>query len=77
MEVPKKISYSLINDYLECPFKYFCKRILKLDVTTNKLTPSKASQIAMTYTNENATQYESGNGVIEKEIQNIKNRRRF
>ena len=31
MEVPKKISYSLINDYLECPFKYFCKRVLKLD----------------------------------------------
>ena len=32
------------------------KVLLKLDVTTNKLTPSKASQIAMTYTNENTSE---------------------
>lgn len=42
---------------------------INLDITLSKLTASKTDKIVMTYTNENATQYESGNGVIEKEIQ--------
>ncbi len=44
---------------------------LNLDITLSKLTPSKTDKIVMTYTNENATQYDGGtteNGIIEKEI---------
>lgn len=45
---------------------------LNLDITLSKLTPSIKDKIIMTYTNENATQYDNGaieNGVIEKEIE--------
>ena len=44
---------------------------LNLDITLSKLAPSKADKITMTYTNENATQYDSGTagyGLIEKDI---------
>ena len=44
---------------------------LNLDITLSKLAPSKTDKIVMTYTNENATQYDggtTGSGVIEKEI---------
>ena len=43
-----------------------------LDITLSKLASSKKDKIIMTYTNENATQYESettGSGIIEKEIE--------
>lgn len=45
---------------------------LDLDITLSKLASSKKDKIIMTYTNENATQYESettGSGIIEKEIE--------
>ena len=45
---------------------------LNLDLTLSKLAPSKKDKITMTYTNENATQYEGGTtdcGVIEKDIE--------
>lgn len=45
---------------------------IDLDITLSKLTPSKKDKITMTYTNENATQYDSetaGYGIIEKEIE--------
>ena len=44
---------------------------LDLDITLSKLSPSKKDKIIMTYSNENATQYEGGTrdlGIIEKEI---------
>ena len=44
---------------------------LNLDITLSKLAPSKADKITMTYTNENATQYDNGTtgyGLIEKDI---------
>ena len=44
---------------------------LNLDITLSKLAPSKNDKITMTYTNENATKYDSetnGYGIIEKEI---------
>lgn len=44
---------------------------LNLNITLSKLTPSKADKIIMTYTNENATQYDGGTtdvGVVEKSI---------
>ena len=45
---------------------------LDLDITLSKLAASKKDKITMTYTNENAIQYDSettGNGVIEKDIE--------
>ena len=45
---------------------------LDLDITLSKLASSKKDKIIMTYTNENATQYESEtteSGVIEKDIE--------
>lgn len=45
---------------------------LNLDITLSKLAPSKTDKIVMTYTNENATQYDGGTtavGIIEKEIE--------
>lgn len=45
---------------------------LDLNIKLSKFTPSKKDKIIMTYTNENARQYDSGtaeNGVIEKEIE--------
>ena len=45
---------------------------LDLDITLSKLAPSKKDKMVMTYTNENATQYDNGaveNGSIEKEIE--------
>lgn len=44
---------------------------LNLDITLSKLAPSKKDKITMTYTNENATQYDSGTagyGIIEKDV---------
>ena len=44
---------------------------LNLDITLSKLAPSKKDKITMTYTNDNATQYEGGTkdkGVIEKSM---------
>lgn len=44
---------------------------LNLDITLSKLEPSKLDKIIMTYTNENAKQYDNGStekGIIEKEI---------
>ena len=44
---------------------------LNVNITLSKLAPSKTDKIIMTYTNENATQYEGGkseSGVVEKEI---------
>lgn len=44
---------------------------LNLDITLSKLAASKKDKITMTYTNENATKYDSettGYGVIEKDI---------
>lgn len=45
---------------------------LNLDITLSKLAASKKDKISMTYTNENATQYDSateGYGIIEKDIE--------
>ena len=45
---------------------------LDLDITVSKLAASKKEEITMTYTNENATQYDSetvGYGVIKKEVE--------
>ena len=45
---------------------------IDIDVTLSKLASSKKDKITMTYTNENATQFDSetvGNGIIEKEIE--------
>ena len=44
---------------------------LNLDITLSKLAASKKDKITMTYTNENATQYDNGTtgyGVIEKDV---------
>ena len=44
---------------------------INLDITLSKTTPSKQDKIVMTYTNENATQYEGGTtdvGTVEKTI---------
>ena len=44
---------------------------LNLDITLSKLAASKKDKITMTYTNENATKYDSdtlGYGIIEKEV---------
>ncbi len=45
---------------------------LNLDITLSKLAPSKTDKFVMTYTNENAIQYDGGTtdaGVIEKNIE--------
>ena len=45
---------------------------LNLDITLSKLAPSKKDKITMTYTNENATQYDgdtSEQGIVEKEVE--------
>ena len=47
---------------------------IHLSLTLSKLTPSVTDKITVTYTNENATQYDGGRtdmGVVEKEIQII------
>lgn len=34
MPKPFKLSYSDMHDYYQCPFKYYCKKILKIDTFT-------------------------------------------
>ena len=68
----KTLNITLTGEQLTYPEQ--AKQIylqINLDMTLSKLAPNKTDKIVMTYTNQNATQYDSGTtdkGIIEKEI---------
>lgn len=75
LDPTNKIIYITLNgeqlDYPETQATQLFIQI-NLSVTLSKLTPSATDKITLTYTNENATQYDGGRtdmGVVEKQIE--------